>query len=479
MLIRALVLASSPRRAREISALLTATGAHSRPLRRRENVWDALRAEPFNVLAVEDESLEGTPESFISQVRSLPDAPEVLVLVSDSGAERRAELQAAQAFAIIDRAASKDEVSNALAGITARLIEKVHIGMLAEQATMESRLSDFASDSPVMKEFLTLVRKVVGSESTLLVLGETGVGKEYLARAMHAESSRSSGPFVPVNCAALSESLMESELFGHVEGAFTGASRGRRGCFEMAHGGTLFLDEIGELPASTQVKLLRALQERKVQPVGSELELEVHVRLIAATNRDLAQEVEEGRFRSDLFYRVSVVQLEVPPLRSRREDIPGLFESNVEDFRISMKREVEAVREDAMALLLDYAWPGNVRELINVAERAVLLAEGTELTPADLPEEIRGARGPIRSFHPGAEVAHASPADWSTALHQQPFKEARRQYLDAFERDYIESMLTKHGGRTGDAAKSSGIHPRSLYEKMRRLGLHKEDFKMR
>ncbi|MFT7074335.1 MAG: transcriptional regulator with GAF, ATPase, and Fis domain, partial [Planctomycetota bacterium] len=255
-------------------------------------MWDGLRAEPFNVLAVEDESLEGTPESFISQVRSLPDAPEVLVLVSDSGAERRAELQAAQAFAIIDRAASKDEVSNALAGITARLIEKVHIGMLAEQATMESRLSDFASDSPVMKEFLTLVRKVVGSESTLLVLGETGVGKEYLARAMHAESSRSSGPFVPVNCAALSESLMESELFGHVEGAFTGASRGRRGCFEMAHGGTLFLDEIGELPASTQVKLLRALQERKVQPVGSELELEVHVRLIAATNRDLAQEVE-------------------------------------------------------------------------------------------------------------------------------------------------------------------------------------------
>jgi DNA-binding NtrC family response regulator len=269
----------------------------------------------------------------------------------------------------------------------------------------ESRLRDFASLSPRMQAFMALARKVVDADSSLLLLGETGTGKEWFARAVHKEGPRSAGPFVAVNCGAFPESLFESELFGHEQGAFTGASRAHKGYFEQAEGGTLFLDEIGELPLHLQVKLLRVLEDRRVQRLGAERSFRVDIRLLVATHRDLEREVEAGRFREDLFYRLAVVTLPIPPLRERAEDIPDLFASYLEFFRAALNRPIYGVQKTALEALARYRWPGNVRELINVVERAVLLSPGPEIGLTDLPitisSQAAAAFRPLGPLPPG------------------------------------------------------------------------------
>jgi len=319
-----------------------------------------------------------------------------------------------------------------------------------------------------MNRLLATARRVARADSSLLVLGETGVGKEWLARAIHAESARSEGPFVAVNCAAVPETLLESELFGHEKGAFTGSVRARRGHFELAHGGTLFLDEVAEAPPHIQAKLLRVLQDRRIQRIGAERELEVDVRLVAATNRDPAAEIAAARLRPDLYYRLSVVVLRLPPLRERREDIPVLARSYLERFRRRLGREIEAVDDAALDALLRYDWPGNVRELINVMERAVLLCSGPRVGLADLPDEIARAAGP-------PPRASAAPTTGAT----RPLREARRDVVTAFERAYLAEALRAAGGRVGEAAQRAGITSRALYTKMRQLGLDKDDFRYR
>jgi transcriptional regulator with GAF, ATPase, and Fis domain len=326
-----------------------------------------------------------------------------------------------------------------------------------------------------MKAFLDLVERVKDSGSSLLILGETGVGKERLARAIHAESPRGGGAFVPVNCGALPEGLLESELFGHEEGAFTGATRGRRGRFELAHGGTLFLDEIGEMPVHLQVKLLRALQEHEIQPLGGERSIPVDVRLMAASNRDLAVATERGEFRKDLYYRLGVVTLVLPPLRERREDIPELAESYVDHFRAVLGRETETLRPEALEALIAYEWPGNVRELINVIERAVLLCDGPEIGLEHLPEGIarRGAGG--TTLPP--LLLDGEAEELPRTLLARPWREVRRDALARLERAYLGGLLEETKGRIGETARRAGMEPRSLYEKMRRHGLAKEDFR--
>ncbi len=493
MLIRALVVASSAEYAELLAKAFEAIpGVEARGLAADSTLWGELSARATDLIALDAKSIVGSTAAFIGDLRSTPEAPEVIAFVTGGEEPLRAELQAAQAFAVIDIDGDHPSIVDALAGVTGRLAEQRQQSLLADRLEGDvAGLSAFASASPSMQEFLTFVRRVVDTNSTLLVLGETGVGKEYLSRAIHEESARRSGPFVPVNCGALSASLLESELFGHVEGAFTGAHRARKGYFELAHNGTLFLDEVGELEPSVQVKLLRVLQDKRVQPVGGETEVEVDVRLIAATNRDLVREVEEGRFRSDLFYRLSVVRLEVPPLRRRREDIEALFESNVEHFRTEMGRPIEGVRRDAMELLEGYQWPGNVRELANVAERAVILARGRLIALEDLPLEVQtgsvltaGRAEPAPSVDPAtrpgdSHLPSSSGSPLSTAIHSdRPFKEAREEVIDGFERAYFESLLHECRGHINDAAKRSGLHARSLYEKLKRLGLRKEDFKL-
>jgi DNA-binding NtrC family response regulator len=320
----------------------------------------------------------------------------------------------------------------------------------------------------------------VSSDTSLLITGETGVGKEWLARGIHADSPRRDGPFVAVNCGALPETLLESELFGHEEGAFTGATRVRRGLFETAHGGTIFLDEIGEMPLHLQVKLLRVLESREVQRVGAEVPLRLDVRVMAASNRDLEAEVEAGGFRPDLYYRLGVVTLAVPALRERREDIPTLARSYIDHFSHQFPHTVERIAPEAMAALVEYDWPGNVRELMNVIERAMLLCEGRAITSVDLPDAVGGLAS---SGPPGGSLdeldgdvsalGSALPDPWL----ETPLKDLRDALVASLERAYLSALLERTRGRVGETARRAGIDPRSLYAKMRRLGLRKEDYR--
>jgi len=337
-------------------------------------------------------------------------------------------------------------------------------------------LNDFVSESPSMQTFLQVARKVVRAETSVLILGETGVGKERLARAIHGEGPRATGPFMAINCGALPESLLESELFGHEEGAFTGATRTRRGYFELAHRGTLLLDEIGEAATHVQVKLLRALDERKIYRVGGEKPIDVDVRVMAATNKNLEVEMKEKRFRPDLFYRLAVVTLTIPPLRERREDIVKLLESYLEHFRAQTGRQITSVSADATSVLTRYDWPGNVRELVNAMERAFLLGMTDELRTEDLPVRIVTAvKGTDRaSFGPTASGPVTPLPD---DLLAKSLSEARKEVVAAFETRYVAALLDATGGRIVDTAARAGVNERSLYELMKRHGLKKETFK--
>jgi DNA-binding NtrC family response regulator len=327
-----------------------------------------------------------------------------------------------------------------------------------------------------MQAFMNVVYRVINSDAPLLIQGETGVGKERLARAIHAESPRSAGPFIAVSCAALPESLLESELFGHTEGAFTGATRSRRGCFELAHRGTIFLDEISEMPVHLQAKLLRVLQEYEIQPVGAEKLIKIDVRSMASTNRNLEEEIRLGRSRKDLYYRLSVVSLTVPPLRERREDIPTLVRSHIAFLRPRIGG-AHAVSPEATAALCRYSWPGNVRELINVVERAMLLCNADEITLADLPESVSGIASASTSEPPATPDLLTLTTDASKSLLEQPWQTVRRTLLDRLEREYLTQLLKSTKGHIGQTAKCAGMRPRSLFDKMKKHGLHKEDFK--
>lgn len=333
------------------------------------------------------------------------------------------------------------------------------------------------TQSPAFARLLALASRVAASDTSLLILGETGSGKEWLARSIHRASPRAEGPFVAINCGAVPEGLLESELFGHEKGAFTGAHHTRRGYFEMAHHGTLFLDEIGDMPPPLQVKLLRALQDRTIQRVGGERPIEIDVRIVAATHRDLAAALRDQGFRSDLYYRLAVVTLALPPLRERRLDIPVMVAEQVEIFRRKLGRsDVRGIAPEAVMALEAHDWPGNIRELINVIERAVLLTEGPQVTLDDLPEEI------ARHAVPSDEPPQIDPTPWSwepwlEEWLEQPLAEGRSNLIEEFERRYLSALLERHRGHIGRTAEHSGVDPRTLYNKMRHLGLSKEAFK--
>jgi DNA-binding NtrC family response regulator len=301
--------------------------------------------------------------------------------------------------------------------------------------------------SESMRKLLDLASRVARVDSTVLISGQSGAGKERIARLLHDESSRAGGPFIAINCGAITETLLESELFGHAKGSFSGATQDRPGLFEAADGGTLLLDEIGEIPASMQVKLLRALQEREIRRVGENKSRKVDVRIVAATNRDLSQEVALGHFRQDLYYRMNVVALQVPALHERRDDILPLARVLLAEASLRMKRKISGLSPEAADQLLRYAWPGNVRELENAMERAVALAPGERVELEDLPEEVRQAVVP----------AHLAAG-------------ATRS-LDEIEREYILSSLERNGGNQTHTAQQLRIGSATLYRKLKSYGL--------
>jgi two-component system response regulator AtoC len=267
---------------------------------------------------------------------------------------------------------------------------------LRDEIRKEHRFEDILAKSPRMQEIFRTITKIADYKTTILVTGESGVGKELVARAIHHKSSRRGGPFVAVNCGAIPENLLESELFGHKKGAFTDAVQDRRGLFEEATNGTLFLDEIGELPLALQVKLLRVLEDEKIRRVGDTKDLQVDVRIVAATHRDLTAETKAGRFREDLFYRLNVLHIHCPPLRERREDIPLLIDHFLARNNVRLGTRIRGLDTEARRLLYEYSWPGNVRELENTIERAMVLAESDQIVATDLSERIREARDPVQ-----------------------------------------------------------------------------------
>ena len=316
-------------------------------------------------------------------------------------------------------------------------------------------LSPLVGSSPLMLEVYKLVARVSTGKSTVLLEGESGTGKELIARAVHANSPRRERLFVPVNCAALPDTLLETELFGHEKGAFTGAAGVKRGLFETAHEGTIFLDEIGDMGLALQVKLLRVIQEQEVRRVGGTGSIKVNVRIVAATNRDLASLVKEGRFREDLFYRLNVVRIWLPPLRERREDIPMLALHFLQKFSGGRTSQITGFVPDALALLQRYHWPGNVRELENAIERAVSLSHGPLVLPDDLPDTIRNA---------GAMSCDDTVGKGSG-------KEEALLTLDEVQKRHLMRVLRETGGNKARAAKILGIDRRTLYRMAERFGL--------
>jgi Nif-specific regulatory protein len=339
----------------------------------------------------------------------------------------------------------------------ARVFSSTHKANLAFQELFQDRYRFVMGASPAMQSVVGLARTVAATNATILLLGESGTGKEVLARSIHNWSSRASDPFIAVNCVALTPELMESELFGHEKGAFTGAVARKPGKFELAEGGTIFLDEIGELTPNLQTKLLRVLQEREFQRVGGTKDIRCNVRVLAATNRDLGRAIQSGAFREDLYYRLNVVSLTMPPLRERREDIPALIDFFVVRYCREVKRARLDIQPAAMALLQSYPWPGNVRELQNTIERAVVLCPGTAITTADLPAELWSPKG-------------VTPGDLEAMLQQVevgPLAEA----VDQFRKAYIRKALTKAGGNQTDAARALGLQRSNLSRLMKALGM--------
>ncbi|MBI2988649.1 MAG: sigma-54-dependent Fis family transcriptional regulator [Deltaproteobacteria bacterium] len=309
----------------------------------------------------------------------------------------------------------------------------------------------FASDQPVgrsqvMQEILMLIEKVAPTPSTVLITGESGAGKEVVARTIHMQSPRKDNVFLPVNCSAIPETLLESQLFGYVKGAFTGAVGSQEGLFQRARGGTIFLDEIGEMPLSLQPKLLRVIEEKKVLPVGSNNPVHVDVRILASTNRELKEEVEAGRFRGDLYYRLNVIGIHIPPLRERREDIPLLVEHLIHRHNLEMKKNYKGVDNATMRTLMSLLWKGNVRELDNVLERAMILGNGEWITSADLP----GEEAPEKEVSLNGNLEEA---------------------LRGCEKNHLERILEKTGGDKKRAAEILGFSLSTLYRKMEKLGL--------
>jgi len=373
---------------------------------------------------------------------------------SESDAELLREVANQVALAIANMKSYEE-----IASLKARL-EKENV-YLQEEIRTEHNFEEIIGDSPSLRALLRRVDQVAPTDSTVLIYGETGTGKELIARAIHDRSNRKNRPLVKVNCSAISAGLVESELFGHVKGAFTGAFERRIGRFELADGGTIFLDEVGELPLDTQVKLLRVLQEREFEPVGSNRSVRVDVRIICATNRNLEESIKAGTFRSDLYYRLNVFPLEVPPLRERRLDVEQLAKFFISRYARNLGKKITGISDSATQKLLSYSWPGNIRELQNVIERALILSTGPIL---DLETELTTvSSSPVPSEQPLEVPPVLLDAD------QSPMKT-----LNEVEREHILAVLQQtHGVIDGSngAAKTLGMHPNTLRHRMEKLGI--------
>jgi DNA-binding NtrC family response regulator len=389
-----------------------------------------------------------TPIDLVSFVRQQNPHAYIILLFDPTDFDKALEGIRQGAFFYLPKSVTPSDV--------ALIIEKAarnHHAQAVATDSLDAALEDFIGHSPAMQRVIDVIRKVAPTDSAVLLLGESGTGKELLANAVHRASRRSDMPFVAVNCAALPESLLESELFGHVKGAFTGADNNKRGLFEEADGGTLFLDEIGEMPPILQAKMLRVLQNGEVRPVGSSTSHLVDVRILAATNRDLTQAVQEHTFREDLYYRLNVVQIRVPALRERRDALPALVRHFLQRASTKFSKPIRDINPHAYSLLAHYEFPGNVRELENIIDHAVIMAEGNTLQAQDLPDVVRLGSSPRLGleYDVGATI----------------------KTLAQLEEEHIRRVLHDLEGNQTKAAKKLGISRSTLWRKMREYGLER------
>src|SRR5579884_1967309 len=381
----------------------------------------------------------------LGEIRRLYPDTGVILMTAFGSIETAVEAMKHGASDYLVKPVKTDELVRVVERVLREAALRREIARLRREVHKEYSFHQILGKSKPMQEAFDLIRRVADSPTNVLITGESGTGKELVAKAIHYNSDRREAAFVPVNCAAIPEALLESELFGHVRGAFTDAKTDKRGLFEEAQHGTLFLDEISELALMLQAKLLRVIQEREIRRVGATRPVFVDVRIIAATNLNLAEEVKAKRFREDLYYRLNVVEIRLPPLRDRREDIPLLVEAFLRRCAETGRKDIHGIAESALALLLDYQWPGNVRELENVLERAVTLARGDKIVTEDLPAAIQGARGERRVIDEAAE---------------------RTLPLAEVEKEYILKILEKTGGNKYQAAQVLGIDRKTLYRKL-------------
>ena len=414
-----------------------------------KSALEQIKAEPWSIMVVDLKMPGMDGLQVLEEAKKL--RPEIAVVIMTAYATVDTAVSAMKmgAYDYLVKPFDPEELSIMMQKIVSQQSLVRENAVLRQALKQEYKFRDLLSKSPAMQGVFELARTAARSNSTILILGESGSGKEVLARAIHMESPRVDGPFVAVSCAALTETLLESELFGHEKGSFTGAIARRKGKFEAAHGGTLFLDEVGDIGQKLQLDLLRVLEERRFHRIGGNDLIEVDVRIIAATNRDLRKAAHEGKFREDLFYRLNVIPITIPPLRERREDIPLLVESFVERLSVEMKKRIDGVSSDAMSAILAHDWPGNVRELRNILERGAVVSTGPVIQLSDL----------------------GLPSKADTQAQPKPGTMAS---LEEVERRHVAAVLAHTGGNVSQSARILGIDRVTLYNKMRKWGIRRD-----
>jgi len=414
---------------------------------------ESVKEKPFALILMDVRMAQMSGIEALQRIKQYNPAIPILIMTAYSSVDSAVEALKSGAYDYLTKPLDFEVLKISIA----RALE--HSGLKAENATLKSKMSaDYELENIIgrsrpMKELVDMMSMVAPSEATVLITGESGTGKELIAKSIHHNSQRKDRPLVVVNCAAITETLLESELFGHEKGAFTGADKRREGRFKQADKGTIFLDEIGETSAAMQAKLLRVIQEREIQRVGGEETLSVDVRILAATNRNLEDEVKEGKFREDLFYRLNVVTLRIPPLRERQDDIPLLAQHFLEKYAKKNHKQVKGFSPLAMDMLLKYAWPGNVRELENVIERAVILLPDEHITEKELPVTITSS--------------YAEKSEWVAP----PPPVAANRPLDEVEKEAILATLEDSGGNKSETARRLGINRKTLHKKLKDYGI--------
>ncbi len=455
-----------------LSALLKQDGHEPTSVENGSQALTAVKEGGIDILITDLKMPGMTGLELLAKVQQIdPDLP-VIVITAHGTVETAVAALKQGAFDYITKPFDKEELRLAVRkAVSARNIRS---HQLHDDGDPQSR-HRIIGQAPGMHEVYQIIDKVAATPSSVLITGESGTGKELVASAIHRNSDRSKHPIIKVNCAAIPKDLIESEFFGYEQGAFTGAVGSKPGRFELADGGTLFLDEIGEIPNSMQVKLLRALQESEFERVGGVRTIQVNVRLIAATNRNLMEEIDAGNFREDLYYRLNVVPIALPPLRERISDVELLVDAFVNKYNRRLNRSISGIRPEALAALKSYHWPGNIRELENVIERTMLFAESNEIQVHDLPADIR-ASGPKDAFDENTLATQNRPISMASSLdaNHASMKDIVRQATVEIERELIVKALHETRGNVTRAAHVLGISRKGLQNKMRDFGLRDE-----